>query len=228
MNNAQAGSFRPKLDILPPSQGRLWQELRETPRSFVLYGGTALALRLGHRQSLDFDFFSNERFDPSELFRSLPYLKDGRVDQRGDNTLSVVVERKGSVKISFFGDLGMKSVREPDIVAGHGLQIASLWDLLATKLKTIQQRAEAKDYLDIAAGIEAGVSVANALGAAMAIYGNGFNAMMALKELTYFGDGNLPTLAMNTQERLRAAAEAVKLAALPRPAARAGIARQDL
>lgn len=228
MKNAQAGSFGLRLDILPPSQGRLWQELRETPRSFVLYGGTALALRLGHRQSLDFDFFSNERFDPGELFRSLPYLKDGRVDQRGDNTLSVVVERQGPVRISFFGDLGMKCVREPDIVAGHGLQIASLLDLLATKLKTIQQRAEAKDYLDIAAGIGAGISVSEALGAAIAAYGNTFNAMTALKALTYFGDGNLPSLAVSTQERLRAAAEAVELDAVPRLPARPGIARQDL
>jgi hypothetical protein len=132
------------------------------------------------------------------------------------------------VKISSFGDLGMKSVQEPDIVVGHGLQIASLLDLLATKLKTIQQRAEAKDYLDMAAGIEAGVSLAEALGAAIAIYGKTFNAMTALKALTYFGDGNLPSLPPSTQERLRAAAEAVKLDALPRLAARPGIVRQGL
>ena len=35
----------------------LWPDLAEVPHSFVLYGGTALALRLGHRISEDFDFF---------------------------------------------------------------------------------------------------------------------------------------------------------------------------
>jgi len=227
VKDAHAESFRPKLDILPPSQRLLWQELKETPRFFVLYGGTAIALRLGHRQSLDFDFFSNEGFDPSELFRRLPYLKDGRVDQRGNNTLSVVVERKGPVKISFFGDLEMRRVGEPDIVSDHGLQIASLLDLMATKVKTVQQRAEAKDYLDIAAGIEAGVPLSEALGAAIGIYGKTFNAMAALKALTYFGDGNLPSLPSSTQQRLRSAAEAVKLEVLPCLMPRSGIVRQD-
>ncbi len=228
MKNAEVKLFSPKLDILPAAQRALWKELNQTPRSFVLYGGTAMALRLGHRQSLDFDFFSNESFDPSELLWSLPYLKEGRVDQRGDNTLSVVVERKGPVKVSFFGDLGMNSVQQPDIVIGHGLQIASLLDLLATKLKTIQQRAEAKDYLDIAAGTDAGVPLSDALGAAIAIYGKTFNAMTALKALTYFGDGNLPSLPASTQNRLRTAAQAVKLDALPQLVAKPGIMRQDL
>jgi hypothetical protein len=49
----------PKLEILSPPQRRLWSELKETPQEFVFYGGTALALRLGHRTSEDFDFFSN-------------------------------------------------------------------------------------------------------------------------------------------------------------------------
>lgn len=40
--------FTPRLDILPPSQRRIWLELREVAKlGFVLYGGTAIALRLG-------------------------------------------------------------------------------------------------------------------------------------------------------------------------------------
>jgi hypothetical protein len=228
LKNEEEELFSPKLDILPSAQRLLWKELNQTPRSFVLYGGTAMALRLGHRQSLDFDFFSNESFDPSVLLRSVRYLNEGRVDQRGDNTLSVVVERKGPVKVSFFGDLGMQCVQQPDVVAGHGLQIASLLDLLATKLKTVQQRAEAKDYLDVAAGIAAGVPLSEALGAAIAIYGKTFNTMTALKALTYFDDGNLPSLPKSTQEQLRASAEAVKLDTLPQLVAKSGIMRQDL
>lgn len=56
--------FSPRLDMLPQPQRRLWNELGTTPREFVLYGGTGLALRLGHRQSADFDFFSDEVFTP--------------------------------------------------------------------------------------------------------------------------------------------------------------------
>ena len=43
--------FTPKLGILPFAQRRLWDELKHTPKEFVLYGGTALALRLAHRSS---------------------------------------------------------------------------------------------------------------------------------------------------------------------------------
>lgn len=43
--------FTPRLDILPSAQRRLWDELGATPPEFTLYGGTAIALQLGHRQS---------------------------------------------------------------------------------------------------------------------------------------------------------------------------------
>ena len=56
--------FTPNLSILPEPQRRLWAELRDTPKTFVLYGGTALALRLGHRQSQDFDFSPTFLFKP--------------------------------------------------------------------------------------------------------------------------------------------------------------------
>jgi len=57
----------------------------------------------------------------------------------------------------------MNRVQDPDRAPDNGLQIASLLDLTATKLKTIQQRAEAKDYRDIAAAMEGGISLAEAL-----------------------------------------------------------------
>ena len=46
----------PEIKILPPSQLSFWKEEKHIPDNFVLYGGTALALRLGHRQSMDFDY----------------------------------------------------------------------------------------------------------------------------------------------------------------------------
>ena len=94
-------------------------------------------------------------------------------------------------------------------------QVASLLDLTASQLKTIQQRAEAKDYRDVAAALDAGTDLAEALGAATAVFGKRFNAMAALKALTYFGDGNLPSLPQMIQDRLRTSAEALKLEALP-------------
>jgi hypothetical protein len=59
--------FEPRLDILPSPQRRLWTELCEVPANFVLYGGTAIAPHLGHRQSIDFDFFGDRPSDPLEL-----------------------------------------------------------------------------------------------------------------------------------------------------------------
>ena len=47
----------PKFDILPAAQQQIWNALAAAPRlGFVLYGGTAIALHLGHRRSIDFDF----------------------------------------------------------------------------------------------------------------------------------------------------------------------------
>jgi hypothetical protein len=93
--------FKPNLSILPEPQRQLWAELRNTPKTFVLYGDTALALRLGHRQSDDFDFFSNVSYQAHSLRASVPYLKHAEMTQFQDNTLTAVVDRNGPVKLSF-------------------------------------------------------------------------------------------------------------------------------
>jgi Nucleotidyl transferase AbiEii toxin, Type IV TA system len=201
--------------MLPPPQRRFWDELGATPRDFVLYGGTALALRLGHRHSEDFDFFSNGSFTPAELGDRLPYLAGAEVTQSTINTLTAVVDRQGPVKISFLGGLKLKRVQNPDVAPENGIAVASLLDLAATKMVAIQQRAEGKDYLDVAAALEAGLSLAEALAAARAVYGREFNAALSLKALAYFEDGDLPRLDVAIRERLRAAAISVELSKLP-------------
>ncbi len=201
--------------ILPDPQKRLWETLQPTPPDFVLYGGTALALRLGHRESIDFDFFSNSPFDPDRLKETIPYLKDGEMIQSKQNTLTCVLDLKGSVQVSFFGGLPISNVQAPDRAAGPGIRIASLLDIAATKVKTVQSRSAAKDYIDIDAALRAGIHLEEALGAAMAVYGPKFQPLLTLKALSFYGDGDLACVPNDMRKRLNHAIRAVDLHAFP-------------
>jgi hypothetical protein len=208
--------FEPNLSLLPAPQRRLWDELEAVPREFVLYGGTALALHLGHRQSIDFDFFGNRLFNPALLAAGIPFLAGATMTQQEPNTLSATVDRDGPVQVSFFGLPHIVRLRPPHIARGNGLQVASLLDLAGTKAAVVQQRAEAKDYLDVDALLRDGrIDLATALAAARAIYGPRFNPQITLKALSYFGDGNLSRLPRDTQDRLARAAREVDLDRLP-------------
>jgi hypothetical protein len=191
-----------RLDILPPAQRTLWPELSEIPPDFVLYGGTALALRLGHRASEDFDFFSNQSFQPDELERRIRFLAGSVRLQSSPDTLVSSVDRNGPVKVSFFGGLRLRRVQDPENVEGPALAVASLLDLAATKVKVVQDRAEAKDYIDLGRLLEEGIDLASALGAALAVYGKAFNPLVSLKALSYFADGDLSSLSARVQARL--------------------------
>src|SRR6202790_4248476 len=71
----------------------------------------------------------------------------------------------GSVKASFFGGIGFGRVHDPLQTCDGTLLVASLDDLMATKLKATLDRAEAKDYRDIAEMISAGISLSAGLSA---------------------------------------------------------------
>jgi hypothetical protein len=215
--------YKPNLDALPGPRRKLWRELSPTPADFVLYGGTALALRLRHRQSEDFDFFSNKPFVAAELREALPYLRQAEMTQFHDNTLTALVDRNGPVKVSFFGGLAMQRVHDPDVAEDNGIQIASLLDIAASKLLTVQQRAQAKDYMDIAAMIDGGIVLSEALAAAHVVHGSQFNGALSLKALTYFEDGDLPTLSRATRDKLCSAATGVNLRKLPHVVPKPGL-----
>lgn len=208
--------FTPRIDILPPPQRRLWDELVAVPPEFVLYGGTAIALHLGHRESVDFDFFANVPLDPSRLVPAIPFLAGATVTQREPNTFSCNVDRGGLVKLSFFGRPGLPRLLPPLISPDNGLQVASVLDLAAANASVVQQRAEAKDYIDIDALLTDGkVDLPAALAAARAIHGTEFNPQSTLKALCYFADGNLRRLPKPVKDRLAKAAREVDLDRLP-------------
>jgi len=87
--------FCPRLDCLPPPQQCLWPKLRQVPPAFVLYGGTAIALQLGHRQSLDFDFFSSDSVIPEQLLEHIPFLARAKILQNERQTLTVALPKIG-------------------------------------------------------------------------------------------------------------------------------------
>ena len=201
--------FDPKTEILPKPQQEIWPLLAPAPGlSFVLYGGTAVALYLGHRRSVDFDFFRSEPLDKKELEASFEFMRDAQTIQEDENTLVVIAQMpSGPVKVSFFGGLSIGRINEPLQTTDSTLLVASIEDLLATKLKAIMDRAEAKDYRDISAILSAGVSLEKALGAFAKIYGK--DPGLPLRAMGFFKDGDLPSLPKADQDVLRKARDLV-------------------
>jgi hypothetical protein len=202
-------SFEPHTAILPPAQREIWPQLAPAAAlSFVLYEGTAIALHLGHRRSLDFDFFSAAPLDKPRLVKVFQFLKDARTLQEDPQVLTVSAKTATvPVKISFFGTITIGHINPPLRTADNVLLLASLEDLLATKLKAILDRAEAKDYSDIAAIIGARISLEKSLGAFSAMFGN--DPALSLKALGYFKGGDLPSLPKREQEVLQTARDRV-------------------
>ncbi len=215
----------PRLDILPPAQQSLWPHLADLPDHFVLYGGTAIALRLGHRESVDFDFFSDVPLDEAlkeKLLSQMTWLVGAHVLQSDRNTLTVAVHHAGgAIKLSFFGGIRTGRVGAPDRTNDAVLWVASLDDLMAHKLKVVHDRAEGRDYQDIAVMLGHGQSLARGLGAMEALFGSNVPAMITLKALTFFDDINeawrltdqMKSTMLKASHQLRVQIEPVEIAA---------------
>ena len=175
----------------------------------MLYGGTAVALHLGHCVSVDFDFFSSAPLDKAKVRSSFAFMNGAIILQDSENTLvASAAMPSGPVKISFFGAIGFGRINDPLRTDDSVLLVASLEDLLATKLKSILDRAEAKDYVDISAMLSAGVSLERALAGFAKMYDS--DPAHPLKAIGFFKDGDLPSLAKRDRDVLCAARDHVK------------------
>jgi hypothetical protein len=114
---------------------------------FYLAGGTALALHIGHRDSIDFDFFTVSEIDTVSLFRTIETVFTGHIIQKVQeekNTLGIIIDE--TIKISFM--TYTYPLIEPTTPTEH-FSLASILDIGCMKLSAITSRATNKDYIDL-------------------------------------------------------------------------------
>ncbi len=128
-----------RIDILP--------KLAVFKDKFYLAGGTGLALQIGHRDSIDFDFFIVNDFDTALLYSEVLALFEGQrivktLDEK--NSLNVVVDEE--IKLSF---LKYPYLLLNPLIHEDYLNIASIEDIGCMKLSAVVGRAVEKDYVDL-------------------------------------------------------------------------------
>jgi predicted nucleotidyltransferase component of viral defense system len=90
------------LNILPLSQFNLFELLsnKDFITNFYLAGGTGLALQIGHRQSIDFDFFIPDDFNTTQIIQELKSIGNFELQNEEKNTINGILNQ---IRISFFG-----------------------------------------------------------------------------------------------------------------------------
>lgn len=160
--------------------------MKEVPEYYVLYGGTTVALRYGHRESMDFDFFTDRQdINIGSEIEKMPNLQ-----KRICVTPKIFTNQADYVLQLDAGRVSFTILNNADIVPGcvnmpaqtcdNRIKIASPLDLMATKLLALHHRSTAKDFYDLAELIKQGVSLQE-----------GFSAALALARASRLGESQL-------------------------------------
>lgn len=191
------------FDILPKNQQDIYPYLCPLKKKgFILFGGTAIALQLGHRVSVDFDFFvaSDIEYLKEELL-NFDGLKIKNIIQNEKNSLVFLTQN--NVKLSFFGNIWFAEEAETIDDEKNCLLLAGLKSLLATKLKATCDRAEYKDYKDIVEILRSQkVSLYEGMELFSSFFKNQIPEYQILKGLQYFEDGDLYKLSKEDRQIL--------------------------
>lgn len=143
------GAMKLRLSVLAPAQKKALAQLAPlaATRNFYLGGGTAIALYLGHRRSIDFDWFIQEALgDPMLLAQDIRSQGIAFTTNRVEpGTLHGMVS---GVKVSFL-EYPYPLLRPSTRMEGFECNIASLDDLACMKLSALSQRGSKKDFVDI-------------------------------------------------------------------------------
>lgn len=174
-----------QTQAVEPRTLELLRELQKEPlmSSFNLVGGTALALRIGHRKSIDLDFFTKEEFDIVELREMLVKKYAMKVAFERGQTLKGFINGVMIDCIRF----NYPHIAEPDII--DGVRLESVPDIIAMKLDAVSHNGtRIKDFVDIAV-LSAQYSLDEMLQFYLAKYPNA-NVLMPVKSLVFFDDIN--------------------------------------
>ena len=175
--------------VLPRAQAELLRRAGPAARAagFYLAGGTAVAIRLGHRRSVDFDWFTDASIpDPLALARTL--ASAGLNLQVLDTPPHTLHAEADSVRVSFLS-YPYPKLRPLVHWPAFGCDLASLEDLACMKLAAISQRGARRDFVDIDALLSAGLD----LGALLAAYREKYSVRDVghlLAALAFFDDAD--------------------------------------
>ncbi|MFZ2339456.1 MAG: nucleotidyl transferase AbiEii/AbiGii toxin family protein [Bacteroidales bacterium] len=172
------------IEVLPEEQLQLFEKLSSMTfiSDFYLAGGTCLALQIGHRRSVDFDFFIPDDFDTSTIIGKLTQIGKYQRDNEEKNKINGSLN---DVRISFFG---YKYKIIDDFLIYNNIHLSGLKDIAAMKLEAIAGRGSKKDFIDMFFLLQK-FTLAEIFSLHSQKYGTGLsNQYHHLKSLVYFAD----------------------------------------
>jgi hypothetical protein len=152
---------------------------------FYLAGGTALALQIGHRVSVDFDLFSDAEIKRSVLPSLRAVFPSASIAPLVNNAdeLTALVD---GVKVTF---LRYPFPTIDPLVLSEGVLMLSVREIAATKAYTIGRRGAFKDYVDLYFSlVEGHTTLGEIIGMADKKFGVEFNSRLFLEQLVFLDD----------------------------------------
>lgn len=170
--------------ILSPKQKKLLPFISNFKADFALVGGTAIALQIGHRQSIDFDLFSLKTFKNEKILQIFKKnkLKIKTIFQDSPEELSLMAE---GVRFTFFHYPFPIAFKEK---VGTYIQCPDLITLAAMKAYTLSRRNKWKDYVDLYFLIKNHFKLEEITAQAKKIFKAEFNERIFREALAYFSD----------------------------------------
>lgn len=165
---------------------RVFDKIATTPlrNQFYLAGGTALAIELGHRKSIDLDWFSKKDFSNSEIKEILSALGDFVLNSEAEGTIHGTLDK---VRVSF---LKYKYELLFPLISFGKIQLADERDIASMKIDAVSSRGSKKDFIDIYFLLQK-YSLSKLIGFFEKKYsGVKYNRLHILKSMTYFSDAD--------------------------------------
>jgi len=173
-----------RTDAATPELLELLHELFriEDLEAFSLGGGTSLALRFGHRMSVDIDLFSLKEFDPELLLQSLRgRFSETEIFNRTAGSLCLAIR---GIKV----DILLHACVQLDPPSSDGdIRFVSLADIAAMKVNAVTNRGSKKDFSDLLLIHQNGIPVSNAVELYCKKYGEA-GRFLAIRSLQFFDD----------------------------------------
>lgn len=178
------------IEILQQPQRQLWEMLQQkaaflSSRGFYLAGGTALALSIGHRESQDFDFFS-QMHDIEPIRTWIEATPNAILRDVSPDTIHAEID---DVKLSFIAGYRYPLLLPATLI--ENMNIADILDIGLMKMLAITHRATIRDYLDLAIILRDYCPLQQLIEKSTEKYGPTFNVMLCLRAMLHFDDLDL-------------------------------------